>query len=82
MVGQRALLIASERLSGSGCLAPRNVASRDVTGILAEMLASRNKPRPRTWRPVERADEPQQEPLAQVARTAKWLKVDQVAAYR
>ncbi len=79
---QRALLIASRRLSGSGCLDQREVAADSATGVLAEMLASRNTPRTVNWPPSRRADEPSPKPLAGVARRAKWLKVDQVAAYR
>jgi hypothetical protein len=79
---QRAMLIASQRLSDSGCLDQRNVTADGATGALAEMLARRNAPRVLNWSPSTPAYEQLPEPLAKVARRSKWLKVDQVATYR
>ncbi|YCK38239.1 hypothetical protein ACNF49_30575 [Actinomadura sp. ATCC 39365] len=81
---RRALRIAALRLGEAGLLAERSVTATTATGLLAEMLVARAgravTQSSSEW--VAPAAVQEREPLASVARTARWLKVDQASRYR
>lgn len=81
---RRAVRIAALRLGEAGLLAERSVTATTASGLLAEMPAARAgravTQRSPEW--VAPAAVQERGPLAGVARTARWLKVDQAPRYR
>ncbi|MFC5813610.1 hypothetical protein [Nonomuraea harbinensis] len=82
---RRAIRIVALRLGDAGLLTERPVTSTPSTSdLLAEMLAARTGHAPAVCSPewAVPAAINDRWPLAGVARTAKWLKVDQAPQYR
>jgi hypothetical protein len=81
---QRAMRIASLRLGQFGFLTGRPVSRTSTTELVAQMLAARGANPPTTVRSTasNRPAHGQPIPLAAVARSAKWLKVDRTPTYR